>query len=146
MTRLTLTITAIFFVLAGCGPTPDSSSTALPGGQPVARQSSDIPPEQIIHDIVGRVVQTTDALGAGPPDQWTFEADEFRQVDIVESERSDHDLTVVINMTTRNNPKSDEDDIQVSGKLRLHYERQDNQWILKDIENLTFQYSIGVPV
>ena len=90
------------------------------------------------------MVRISDAAGTGPTDEWTFEIDEFKQVEILESRRSGNQLTVLVHMTTRNNPKPEENSIQVAGKLRLRYELKNGKWMLDGIENLTFQYSIGV--
>ena len=146
MTRITPTIATMFLVLTGCGPTPTSSATTAPDVLSVADKFSPITEDQIARDIVGKGVQVSDAAGDGPSDKWTFEADEYRHVEILESRRSDDGLTITIYMTTRNNPKPDEDSIQVSGKLRLIYEQHGAKWVLGDIENLTFNYSIGVGV
>ena len=139
-----LLITSVLLLaaaIAGCGPAPESSHDTR------AVQVADKPevaPEQIIKDVVGSVVRISDAAGTGPADEWTFEIDEFKQVEILESQRSGNQLTVLVHMTTRNNPKPEENSIQVAGKLRLRYELKNGKWILDGIENLTFQYSIGV--
>ena len=155
MDRTVLSVTAILFVLTGCVPAPESSSNvtrnpAVPAGNPgvldFVQESGkpEVTAEKIVSDIVGRVVQVSELTGAGPATQWTFEADEFRHVDILERHRTEKGLTLVIFMTTRNNPRPDEDSVQVSGKLQLQYERRVGQWLLTTIENLTFAYSLGL--
>ena len=52
--------------------------------------------------------------------------------------------SIVILMTTRNNPGPNEDAVQVSGKLQLRYERTGGRWDLKAIENLNFRYTVGM--
>jgi hypothetical protein len=98
---------------------------------------------KIESDIVGQVVQIAELTGAGPETEWTFDAGEFRQVDILEKHMTEQGLTLVIFMMTRNNPRPDEDPVQVSGKLRVQYEWRAGKWILTTIENLTFRYSVG---
>ena len=94
-------------------------------------------------DIVGRVVQVSELTGTWPPTEWTFDAGEFRQAEILSKHETETEYTVVIFMTTRSNPEPDEDDIQVSGRLQLHYEWKGGQWTLTNIENLSFRYSVG---
>jgi hypothetical protein len=105
---------------------------------------SEVTPEKIASDVVGQAVQIAELTGAGPEDKWTFEGEEFRQVDILEKHRTETEYTLVIFMTTRNNPKPGEVQVQVSGKLRLQYALKAGLWALTTIENLTFRYSVGV--
>jgi hypothetical protein len=157
MDRTVLSITVILFALMGCVPAPESSSNvtrnpAVPvGNRDLLHfvQESDKPEvatKKIVSDVVGRVIQVSELTGAGPATEWTFDADEFRQVDILEKHLTEKGLTLVIFMTTRNNPGPDEDPVQVSGKLQLQYERTAGQWILTTIENLTFRYTIGLSI
>jgi len=154
MARMTLSITAMLVALAGCSPAPESSPSAadraLPAGsrddlRPV--QAADRPAitaEKIKGDLVGRKVEVSDISSQGPDTEWTFEADEFKQVEILERHATEQGLTVDIYITTRNNPKPDEDSVQVSGKLQLHYEWRLVRWVLTRVDNLTFRYSVGV--
>ena len=155
MNRTVLGVAAILFVLTGCMQATESSpnatrNPAVPAGngeRPNFVQesaNSEVTAEKIVSDIVGRVVQVSELTGAGPATEWTFDADEFRQVDILEKHLTEKGLTLVIFMTTRNNPGPDEDHVQVSGKLQLQYERRAGQWILTTIGNLTFRYSVGL--
>jgi hypothetical protein len=147
MTRIILTIIVILMALTGCGPASTPLATITPNVQSVADKSSPITEDKIARDIVGKNVQISDETGDDPSNKWTFEADEYRHVEILESQRTDDALMIVISMTTRNNPKPDEESIQVSGKLRLIYEQDGaKKWVLSQIENLTFKYSIGVGV
>jgi len=118
------------------GPTiqTDNQNAPLPG----------ITAEKIVHDVIGSVVKVTDGEGDSPPIDWTFEADEFRHVEILERRATPTAAAITVFMTTRNNPEPDEEAVQVSGKLRLHYQREGGQWVLRTIENLTFCYTIGI--
>jgi hypothetical protein len=135
-------------VLAGCSPTPKTDSGSYPGSTiPTAsqdRQGQLIPAEKIIRDVVGKVVMITKVSGDSDPTEWTFDADEFRQVEVLETESTVTTATVTVFMTTHNNPKKDEDAVQVTGKLRLSYVRQADKWVIRNIENLTFRYTVGV--
>lgn len=97
-----------------------------------------------MRDVVGRVVMISEVSGVSPPTDWTFEADEYKQVEILEHDATQTVATITVFMATRNNPKPDEDAVQVSGKLKLRYVRKGNVWVLTTIENLTFRYTIGV--
>jgi hypothetical protein len=105
-----------------------------------------ITPDQIKKDVVGWKVEISGASEDLEDSEWTFDADEFKQVEILETHEVKDGVDTVIFMTTRDNPGPGEDSIEVSGKLQLHYQRQGSQWILKDIENLTFRYSVGVAI
>lgn len=142
MFRNFLVICVLLCACAACSKAPEPAAGVPPAVKIADRQ--DVTPEQIKVDLVGRVIRTTDAAGNGPPDEWTFEADEFKQAEILESQRMGNKLTLVILMTTRNNPKPDENSIQVSGRLRLHYELKSGKWSLNEVENLSFKYSIGI--
>jgi hypothetical protein len=155
MNRTVLSVTALLFALTGCVPAPESSSKvtrnpAVPAGNSdplhFVQESGrpEVTAEKIVSDVVGRVVQVSEVTGAGPATEWTFEADEFRQTEILERHLTENQLTLVIFMTTRNNPRPDEDHVQVTGKLQLQYEWRTGQWILTAIENLTFRYSVGL--
>ena len=155
MVRTVLSVAAILFALTGCMPVPDSpsSTTGIPAFLAGIRdllhfvQNSDKPavtPEKIVSDVIGRVVEVPELTGTVPPIKWTFDADEFRHVAILETHTTENALTLVIFMTTRSNPQSDEDPVQLSGRLRLQYEWRAGQWTLTTIENLTFCYSVGL--
>jgi hypothetical protein len=155
MNRSVLSIAAILFALTGCMPAPESSSDAtgvsafLAGIRDLLHsvQNSGKPavtPEKIVRDVVGRVIEVPELTGTAPPIAWTFDADEFRQVEILERHTTEHGLTLVIFMITRSNPESDEDPVQISGKVRLQYEWRAGQWIITTIEPLTFRYSFGL--
>ena len=143
--HLLLSIALLLGALTACGESP--SGTADSANVRAADQGAsqkDIPVEKIVRDVVGRVVPITEVTGDGTPTDWTFEADEFKQVEIVETQVTGNTASIVIFMTTRNNPEPKEDAVQVSGKLQLRYERESGRWNLKAIENLTFRYTVGL--
>jgi len=145
------TFPAIALVLllgAGCSPSPQSTSDNNRSADRLqAVQHPDkavVSPEQVASDIVGRVVRVSDLSGNADPTEWTFESKEFRHVDILESKTLGNIQTVVVFVTTRNNPVADEEQVQVSGKLQLVYERKGSKWVLTKIQNVNFRYSVGV--
>jgi hypothetical protein len=104
----------------------------------------EVPTEAISRDVVGWAVEISEATGSGPNDKWTFEADEYRRIDILETRASESALEILVFMLTRDNPKPGDSGLQVSGRLRLRYEWRDGRWVLRHIENVTFRYTIGV--
>ena len=150
MIRFILSIVPMLFALTGCDPASMSSSTAPSGPSRDSLRSvqdsgrPDISPEQVIRDVIDRVVEISEAKREGPTTEWTFAADEFRQVEILDRRTTQTGSMIVIFMTTRDNPQHGEEGVQVSGKLQLYYEWREGRWALTRIENLTFQYTIGL--
>jgi hypothetical protein len=140
MLRIAVGIAALLGVLSACGetPQPPAAGPNLHAAEQGPNQQ-EIPVEKIIRDVVGRVVQITAENGNGMPTEWTFEAGEFKQAEIVETEITAQSATLVIVMTTRNNPGPQEDAVQVTGRLLLRYQRDGGVWVLKTIGNLTFR-------
>ena len=136
------------FGLAGCGEKPEASgSSTAPGDSGSLRsvqdaQKPEITVAKISKDVVGKVVTVPDASGTLPDDKWTFEADEFRRIDILQRNPSSDGIDLTVFILTRSRPG--EGDIQVSGQLKLHYEWKGKQWVLQKIENVSFRYSLGV--
>ena len=77
----------------------------------------DITPEKIANDVIERVVTVTAVEGDKPPTEWTFDAEEPRQVVILERESTPTGAFITILMTTQNNPEPGEDSVLVSGCL-----------------------------
>jgi hypothetical protein len=150
MSRAFLIAVAIVCGFAGCGPKPESSGlppSAGSGGSVRPVQSSERPEitaARISTDVVGQVVDVPEQSGAGPSDKWTFEAGEYRRIDILERHPTATGLDLLVFMLTRSNPEQDEITVQVSGNLRLHYEWEGKRWMLRSIENVSFRYSLGV--
>ena len=143
-----LTATAILLAVAACSPSPDKSAdiaSSVERLQPVQLpEKGDVGPEKIESDIVGRIVRVSDVSGAGNPTEWTFDKKEYRHVEVLDRKVKGNSQTLVVFLTTRSNPDADEEQVQVSGKLQLNYERKAGQWVLTGIENLSFRYSVGV--
>lgn len=148
MSRVNFVAIALSCSVVACSPAPESASSGASdrviqtANQDVARPV--VTADKIMRDVVGRVIKITHVSGNNPPVDWTFEADEFKQVEILEREDKLETAAVTVFMTTRNNPGPDEDAVQVSGKLRLHYQRKGSEWVLMMIDNLTFHYTIGI--
>jgi hypothetical protein len=153
--RTVLAAALIALMIGACGKAPQINAkpgvAAVPTGDRSAVESAssgrpEITPKQIVQDVVGRVIKVSEMSGRWPPTEWTFEADEYKQADIVEKRLSDNTYTVVVFMTTHNNHSFEQDDVQVSGKLQFVYEWRGDRWALKRIDNLTFRYSLGQSV
>jgi hypothetical protein len=148
MFRINPIVIAFFCAVAACSPAPESSAGGRSG--PVIQTASqdealsEITAEKIVHDVIGSVVKITDVEGDSPPADWTFDADESRQVEILERKASPAGAVITAFMTTRNNPGPDDELLTVSGKLRLYYQRKGGEWVLTMIENLTFRYRIDI--
>lgn len=131
---------------AACSPAPDTvrpRPPALPAAERTAA-GAEISVERILRDLIGRVVVVNDASGEHTPTEWTFEKDEFKQVEILERSDTPDGIVLTIAMTTRNNPRPNEDAVQVNGRLRLHYQRKGGGWALGAIDNLSFKYTVGI--
>ena len=138
-------IMLVLLISAGCGPAPEANNRSTDRLQAVQHpDKAVVSPEQVASDIVGRVVRVSDLSGNADPTEWTFESKEFRHVDILESETLGNIQRLVVFVTTRNNPGADEEQVQVSGKLQLTYERKGSKWVLTRIQNVNFRYSVGV--
>lgn len=129
---------------AGCGPATETQP-APRADSPLqsVQQASDLTPDRISRDIVGRKVRITDTNGMNA-NEWTFEQSEFREVAVVERKTSAKGEQVVVFVTTQNNPAANEEQVRVTGRLQLTYVKKGGQWTLSAIENLNFQYSVGV--
>jgi len=142
-----LSTTAMLIAVVACSPSPETqpnNASSVDKLQPVQLpEKGDVSPEKIESDIIGRVVRVSDVSGAGDPTEWTFEKKEFRHVEVLDRNVNGNTQTLVVFVTTRSNPE-DEEQVQVSGKLQLSYERKAGQWILTGIQNLSFRYSVGV--
>lgn len=146
-------IASMVLVAVGCGPAREPSQGAAPG-QPAAAEEGtvrvqdkgrpEITSEGISRDVVGKVIRVEELHGAHPGTEWTFEADEYRRIDIRERHDSATGVDLLVFMLTRNNPRPDEEDVQVAGQLRMSYEWKGGKWVLQKIENVSFRFSIGV--
>ena len=151
MIRTSLTavfVCAIVSCLAGCGAKPDSSGPPSAAGDDGALRSvqnsekPEITTGKISKDVVGRVVDVPELTGSGPSDKWTFEADEYRRIDVLDKRSTPGGVDLLVFMLTRSRPG--EGDVQVSGQLKLHYEWKGKQWVLRSIDNVSFRYTLGV--
>jgi hypothetical protein len=153
MFRINPIAIALLCTVAACSPAPESSERGAPdfATQTVQTANQDalrpqITSEKIVHDITGGVIKITAVEGDSPPTDWTFDAGEFKQVEILDREATPAGATITVFMMTRNNAAPDEDAVMVSGKLRLHYLRKAEEWVLMKIENLTFRYTTGTAI
>jgi hypothetical protein len=154
MLRTILIIAAILFASVGCGPKQEPSKSVAPARPAFAEEGGalrvqdkgrpEITIQGISKDVVGWVVEVGEINGAQPSTEWTFEANEYRHIDILERHTTASGVDLLVFMLTRTNPKAQEEDVQVAGQLRLHYEWKGNKWVLRKIDNVSFRYSLGV--
>lgn len=100
-------------------------------------------PARIARDIVGHSVQIRDADNRRPWSPWTFEEDEPKDVEVVDTQVIGTRATVTIELSTHDNLDTGQQTTYVSGRLRLRYERGDDGWRLRSIDNLSFRSSAG---
>ena len=140
-----------FLALTACTEKPASSSpnaTNLLRTADHDTRPEDISPERITREVIGYTVDVTASDRKTPPVEWTFDVDEVRHVEILEREVTPEVATITVFMLTRSNPEAEQEVLELSGKLKLHYEPQGQgaSWVLKKIENLTFHYSVGASI
>ena len=107
-------------------------------------QASEITVAKILKDIIGQQVQVTDSAGEAQPMEWTFEENEPKHAEILERQAKGNSIALIIQLNTGGAPGSDDANVQLTGRLRLHYERSGQGWVLKRIDNVTFRYSRGM--
>lgn len=155
MIRTALIIIAMVSLLSACDTGGRTAEGPASGRQPTSRNDKslqavqdagrpEITTDGISRDVVGWVVEIEELTGSGPADKWTFEANEYRRVDIVERHATAAGLDLLVFVLSRSNPKPDEETVQVTGQLGLHYEWRDGKWVLRGIDNVSFRYSLGV--
>jgi len=151
MLRIASIATALLPVLLGCGPAQEPGASVAPGAGSTdylrrvqEAGKPEITTDHVSKDVIGHKIVVPELTGSGPADEWTFEADEYRSVEILERQPTDSGVDLLIFMLTRNNPREDEHSVQVSGRLQLHYEWKGGKWVLTRIQNLTFRYSVGM--
>ncbi len=143
MARLILLIAGTVFILTNCSRAPEAMTTIATTTTPDLLQPERpaITSAEVGSDIVGRVVNVTGLQESGPPTPWTFEADDYRQVQVLNERESGDQSIVDVVVTTDNSPLPGENDVHVAGTLRLHYDWSAGKWNLGEIENVSFRYS-----
>jgi hypothetical protein len=150
MVRINLVAITLLCVVAASSHASDSS-TCGPCLRAIQTSTLDaslaeLTAERIEHDVIGSVVMITAVAGDATPIEWTFDADELRQVEILEGEVTPAGAMITVLVMTRNNPEPDEESVSVSGKLRVSYQRKSGNWVLTAIENLTFRYTTSISI
>ncbi|MBD3413487.1 MAG: hypothetical protein GF421_03525 [Candidatus Aminicenantes bacterium] len=69
---------------------------------------------------------------------WTFDRDEPKEIEILESEYKGDKAEIVIYIKTQSSPQAIFTQKR-QGKLRLQYVWKENKWDLQRIDNLTFK-------
>jgi hypothetical protein len=150
MVRTILGLVVLVAFLSACSlESPDAApsdrtASAPRGGESVLvqlAQKPEITVKKILTDIVGQQVRANDAAGEAQPMDWKFEQDEPKHAEILEQQAKDNSIALIIQMNTGGAPGSDDANVQLTGRLRLHYEWNGQDWLLRRIENVTFRYS-----
>lgn len=122
-------------------------SAARPFLQPVqTQQKGEISVAQILRDVVGRQIWVSELSSASEQLDWTFAADEPKRVDVIEQQMSATTAALVVHMFTSGAPGSDDEDVQLAGRLKLNYEWDGRRWMLRRIDNLSFRYSLRISI
>jgi hypothetical protein len=149
--RTILGLVAVAALLSACSvESPDSAQTArgVSDAQsatlPVQlAQKPEITVAKLLKDVVGKKVAVPDSAGQSQPMEWTFEADEPKSAEILETQPNAGGMSLVIQMSTSGAPGSDDANVQLSGRLRLDYQWNGREWALQGIQNLNFRYTLG---
>ena len=107
------------------------------------RQSSSpkISVAKIYKDIIGKAV--TSISPEGTETRWTFEENEPREIQILQSKLAGDETYITIKMFTQGVVSRDGDIGRMRGNLRLRYERIAGGYLLTEVENLTFKYVVS---
>jgi hypothetical protein len=127
-------------------PAPSGAAAAAPSGDDAfvrtqAPAKPEISVDKILADVIDKGVSVPDAAGEAQPMDWVFEASEPKNAQILETKPSDKGVALVVQMNTSGAPGSDDANVQLSGKLVLHYEWSGRDWVLRRIQNMTFRYT-----
>jgi len=101
--------------------------------------------QKIEHDIAGRTVEVT-GLKAEKPNTWTFGKVSETTIILEGSNCRLSEATIVIDIET--SASAGITITMASGRLQLSYERVENEWILREVENVSFKIDeviIGSP-
>ena len=104
-------------------------------------QRPEITVDKILKDIVGKNITVLDAAGESQAMDWVFEANEPKNAEILERQPNDRGISLVVQMSTSGAPDTDDANMQLSGKLMLQYDWNGRDWVLRQIQNVTFRYT-----
>ncbi len=107
--------------------------------------SPPITAQKIEHDIAGRTIGVT-GFKTDKPDSWTFDKVNEKKIIIEGSNCRSQKARIMIDVKTR--ASAGIAIAEASGKLQLYYERVENEWILREVENVSFKIDeiiIGSP-
>jgi hypothetical protein len=134
----------ISFGAAACAASSRNNGTAP--GSAASDGRPEITEEKIRDNINGRTVEgVPEETNASPPINWTFLPDEPKEFTVLEKQMKDDDrATVIIDMKTRS-AEGSRNLRHLSGKLRLHYELQNEfvwrKWRIVEVENISMKYN-----
>ncbi|MGH9900820.1 MAG: hypothetical protein ACRD68_03170, partial [Pyrinomonadaceae bacterium] len=82
------------------------------------------------------------------PTPWVFDEDEPKEYEVLEQSIDGDRATFLIDMKTSTAPRA-RNQLQLSGKLRLHYELQSGwvtrKWEIVSVENISMKYRAVLP-
>ena len=118
MVRAITSAAIVFLALTGCGQAPDPTPTVTRKAdlEQIAKDARrpEITAEKITGDIVGKKLAILELHGDEPAEQWTFAANELRQVNIQEMTVTSTGETLVVFVTTGSIPRPNKTNIRLA--------------------------------
>jgi hypothetical protein len=131
------------FCAAGCGGGNPSSAGVMPTATPEKRPDLTL---NTIREVINHawVDDVPAADGKGKPEDWAFESNEPKEIEIVEQKQEGDTATVLINIKTRSHPRARRQ-MSLEGQLRLQLKLESEfifqEWRVRDVENISFKYT-----
>lgn len=99
---------------------------------------------KIYKDIVGKTLKEIPSETTGSDlISWTFAENEPKEIEVLEKKFIGDEARITIKMLTQDADSNNNSKwARLRGNLRLHYERIAGDWLLTEVENLTFKYII----
>jgi hypothetical protein len=144
-----LTIALLFCIAAACAACGGGGQNSGPALSATPEQRPELTPETVRKAVVGAWVEDVPAAdGKGKPENWGFDYNEPREMEIVEQKVEGDRATVVVNMKTRSHPRA-RNQKSLEGQLRLHLELETDfifrEWDVTEVENISFKYTTLQP-
>lgn len=122
------------------------SSCACEGGKPPEDKLPEITLENIRKDLTGKQVRVPSETDSAETSGWRFNANEPKEIEIVEKQYAGKEATFVIDLRTSTLPSAEQQGTtkRLAGRLRLHYKLESyfvvRKWEIVQIENISFAY------
>ncbi len=126
----------------GCAPSSRGSGPDSP-----ASASQDLPPltKEIIDERINdaRVYDVMPESGTGGPISWGFDANEPKEIVVVEQQMNGPRATIILDIKTQSSPRS-RTQIQLAGQIRTEWSLETGwvlrRWKIVNTENISIKY------